>query len=425
MNKEHFALVLLCLVALSVAFIAGCSASPGGTGTPVAPFAANWWVDGVSGSDSNTGSGYTSPFKTIMKAMSKVGTNETIGVLGATYNEYIMWPAKDNVTLRGSGYVYIDGENRHRCVSVEGIAGLKKMTLMDIRIRNGSVETNASPIYGGSGMFINLRGLTAYLSNVHFDSNGTTVNLGGGGGLFIGQPTPVSGNNSTVEANKCYFYNNVSKSMGGAILCYNANAYLTSCEVCNNSASGIGGISINNGTGRLVNTTIFGNKASTSQGGLTCVPGAFPTVEVINCTITSNEGMTDYPGGVYVTKARIINTIIWGNTCDASSMPDSFDIYDNGDSYVAYSDIGVPNASYTNGPGNISVDPKFNQYPPSTSGWSVSLKYQTSPKSVAYGGTIEARVPGCDFYGTARTTTTEAGYSGYSMGAFESDNPAP
>jgi hypothetical protein len=193
----------------------------------------------------------------------------------------------------------------------------------------------------------------------------------------------------------------------------NGTLYLSSCEVSYNTApGGQGGISAI--YGRIENCLIHHNNAGEGNGGGIALYGEAPGVQIINCTIASNE-TTAEGGAVYSHKCadKLINCILWG---DVSTGGGSNEVYWN-PSYVPimtgtveYCDIQGGTAFGVN---NINEDPKFAD----ADNDDFQLQ-EASPPSVQTGGTTVEGTPSCDYLGHHRPDSHHSN-GNCSMGAYE------
>ena len=130
---------------------------------------------------------------------------------------------------------------------------------------------------------------------------------------------------------RCFFFNNYAVQNGGAIyvdayagMLIANESYINQCVVYNNEAGLIaevankgGGIYIA-GEGTVVNTSIFNNE----NGGLRISPNA----SVLNSTIARNTvaGVDLTVSGGANDNAKVVNTVVWGNTTLFSEFTPGF-----------------------------------------------------------------------------------------------------
>ena len=146
---------------------------------------------------------------------------------------------------------------------------------------------------------------------------GGHASVNGGGVLVTGHETY----SCAYRIERCFFFNNYAVQNGGAIYVdekagkvTSSNSYINQCVVYNNEAGLIaevankgGGIYIA-GKGTVVNTSIFNNE----NGGVRISPDA----SVLNSTIARNTvaGVDLTVSGGANDNAKVVNTVVWGNT---------------------------------------------------------------------------------------------------------------
>lgn len=172
--------------------------------------------------------------------------------------------------------------------------------------------------------------LTMDLDNSASDNKNETVSvldgftIVGGHALENGGGVLVKGHGTyscAYRIERCFFFNNYAVQNGGAIY-VDADAgkitadesYINQCVVYNNEAGLIadvsnkgGGIYIA-GKGTVVNTSVFNNE----NGGVRISPDA----NVLNSTIARNTvaGVDLTDNGGKNENAKVVNTVVWGNT---------------------------------------------------------------------------------------------------------------
>lgn len=156
---------------------------------------------------------------------------------------------------------------------------------------------------------------------------GGHASVNGGGVLVTGHETY----SCAYRIERCFFFNNYAVQNGGAIYVdekagkvTSSNSYINQCVVYNNEAGLIaevankgGGIYIA-GKGTVVNTSIFNNK----NGGVRISPDA----SVLNSTIARNTvaGVDLTVSGGANDNAKVVNTVVWGNTTLFSEFTPGF-----------------------------------------------------------------------------------------------------
>ena len=170
-------------------------------------------------------------------------------------------------------------------------------------------ENNKSGSIGGAIYNFN----TASISRSTFSQNSAMVNGGGAikndGNLtvewstFTGNSAPMAStgdggaiyNMGNASISSSTFVNNTSALAGGAVYLenYNAGTHLTitNSTFFNNSSSMGGGIYLQNGIGLMENSTVVGNTASSSGGGISVSsPSGNSTLTLQDSIVASNTG---------------------------------------------------------------------------------------------------------------------------------------
>jgi len=349
--------------------------------------------------DDTTGEGTSAkPYKTIGHALTKVPSSGIISVEAGTYTENLTWPNKNNITLKGASRetTVIDGNYTGRCILID-----TSLTITSARIENITAQKGvATSGYGGAGINMARANCTLDLKDVivRYCSLEAPSGANNGAGVSVSDSTgTLVAINCKVTENHAHYAADLTRNSVGGVYC-SGNALLSSCEVYNNYSDGVaGGVDVSNG--RLENCLIYGNTAGDKGGGMAFYES--DTVEVVNCTIISNESTSD-GGGLYsyACQAKIYNCIFWNNNATTGSdevyarpaaLPGTFSI--------KYCD--VKGGTYA-GTGNITDEPQF-----------TSLTNLVPNNITVYnGGTNEAWLPTSDYNGAART-------SPYSIGAYE------
>jgi hypothetical protein len=254
-----------------------------------AALASTWYVNGVSGSDSNNCTLPTTPCKTIGRAILLAASGDTVMVAAATYTENLTINITVKVIGSGASTTIIDGGGVRTVVTISNTSA--HLTLSKLTIRNGYAQ------FGG-GIY-NLGMLT--LSHSIISGNHAFIYcpkgcLVAGGGIYSRGTLTI--NNSTISGN--------SAVVTGCLL-------FTSC-----SASASGGGMYSAGTLTINNSTISGNTASKNCGAQSrCfasgggIASGDLTLTIASSTLSGNSG-----GGIYFDGALAIinNTTISGNS---------------------------------------------------------------------------------------------------------------
>ena len=211
---------------------------------------------------------------------------------------------------------------------------------------------------------------------------GCTVSGNGSAGIIISTPSSYS-SSSTITG--C----TVSGNGGVGIDIGYGSPTITGCTISGNSSHGIDIYSST--SSRITNCLITGNATKHDFINGSGIHSTLSSPTIVNCTITGNTA-TD-AGGVSLLSGVIKNTIVWGNTLDASEIDSSV--------AVKYSNI----AGYSGGgDGNIDQDPLFVG----------SGSYKLSGNSPCIDTGTSSGAPSTDIDGTSRPQG-----AGYDMGAYE------
>ncbi len=133
---------------------------------------------------------------------------------------------------------------------------------------------------------------------------------------------------------------------GAAISVTGADVRIAGTTIVNNVAAAGGGIALLDGSIDIINTLFAGNHGAISSGAMWVAGGQ---ATIVNTTMTMNTAKSDDDGAAGLTvqggDVVVANSIIYGN--------DPLDLV--GPMEISYSNTG----ELQDGPGNISVDPKF------------------------------------------------------------------
>lgn len=279
-----------------------------------AAVATTWYVNGVTGSDSNNCISSTTACKSIGHAISFAASGDTIRVAAATYTEGIGFAISLSILGAGASTTIIDGGGTGRVVTISSSSA--HVTLSGLTIRNGNalhfaagidnvgklkilnsaVTRNTSGLgvhcfkspclNGGAGIF-NHNGATLMISNSTVSANVVALDCPGpavcnvkGGGILNGGTLRII--KSTISGNAAQF-TGVGVSGGGGILSYNGRAVISNTTIAENTALSGGGIG-NGGTVIISNTTIARN----TGGGISNAPVGTATLQ--NNIYSSNSG---------------------------------------------------------------------------------------------------------------------------------------
>jgi len=229
--------------------------------TSTAIASTTWYVNGVSGSDSNACTSSTTACKTVGHAISLAASGDSIRVAAATYTENLTISISLSVLGSGAKRTILDGGGAGRVVTISSATA--HVTLSGVTITNGNWLVGAGITNQGV--------LTLLRSAV----SGNRVQLTGcqqcaalGGGIANAAGAILTIGNSTVSDNHV--------SLSG----------------CSHFCSAKGGGIYNLGTLALYNSTISGNTASPyGQGNGSGIYTASPGSAIIqNSTLSGNGG---------------------------------------------------------------------------------------------------------------------------------------
>jgi predicted outer membrane repeat protein len=451
MNKTTLSTLAVLFSLLFIFALTGCGSnatsggSSGGGGTS---FVADIYVSTTGSDDAGDGSN-AKPFLTISKAMTVIGSNETIGVKAGTYNEYVEWTTMEGVTLKG-----VSAETT--IISREGADDIaigigynltmpptgQTMTIEGITIRD------CWPTYGETGGAISIwsPGVTVHLKDMIFFGNdnedGSYDGFGGAVGVdgtsgalnvvmdgcsFLdnyadGDGGAVYGNSDVYFViRNCLFKGNSETSDsdwgGGAIFTNRLITMESSCFAENESGEYGGAIVMNlgsgDGEGDFTNCLFLNNNSQYGGGALYLYnnSGDAVTYKLVNCTFASNEvtatGGSNYGGGIYnydnsgSSDTIVNNCIFWGNFApDDTTTADLF--ISTGSLEYNYSDGVNIRPIFTDGVGTTDAYPVFAAFP-ADSDHPDNLKLTaSSPIMLREQGTTEG-APAKDISGTARS----------------------
>jgi hypothetical protein len=267
--------------ALTVAFLLGPSGS--------ALAASTWYVNGVSGSDTNTCTSSATACKTIGHAIALAASGDTITIAAATYTENLT--ISISLTIRGASAstTIVDGHlDLPSSTSTVTIAGLTiqngfavnggginnnglALTIVSSTVSgNRAVGTNSGGFGGG---IYNASG-TLTLRNVTVSNNQATAQGidGSGGGIYTHGPLTIT--SSTVSGNYVEYPGVNALLQGGGIYSDGGKVTITNSTLSDNYlfADAIGAIAQGGGIWTnaklsLTNSTVSGNSASAYGGG--------------------------------------------------------------------------------------------------------------------------------------------------------------
>jgi hypothetical protein len=222
---------------------------------PAALAGTTWYVNGVSGKDSNDCKSSLHACRTIGHAIGLAASGDSITIAAATYVENLF--ITTNLKLNGAGptKTIIDGGSINRVIAIENTAAV--VTLNKLTVRNG--------IAAGGGGILNWGNLTITSCAISGNAAGSSYSATGGG-IYNSGTLTIS--NSTLSGNS-----------GGSSFMYGGGIYTDGTLVINNStlsgnsASGFtggggGGIYVAAGTATISSSTFSGNSGSPNGGAI-------------------------------------------------------------------------------------------------------------------------------------------------------------
>jgi hypothetical protein len=287
--------------------------------------ATTWYVNWLTGIDSNNCRSATAACRTIGQAISRAVSGDSVRVAAGTYAEHLTIGVSLELIGAGASTTIIDGSRTDRVITIPNAGSV--VTLANVTIRNG-VPTREYNVYGGG---IANQGTLIINSSTVSGNEALGTDYGYGGGIWnnFGKLTI---NNSTLSGNiaRC------------------TDLYHVPCEAA--GGSGGGGIYNNGGTVAINNSTIAGNSAESfgGQGG-GIYNGGIMTIS--NSTVSYNVAV--WGSGLYG-GAHLQNSII-ANNHHVTNL--------GGNCYGTVSSIfslSSDNSCHLNGPGDLNnVNPKL------------------------------------------------------------------
>jgi hypothetical protein len=230
-----------------------------------------WYVNGLTGSDSNPCLASQAPCKTIGHAISKSASRDSIVIAAATYAEHITIASSLNLIGSGASTTIIDGGRKNRVVTVSTVG---VVSISNVTIRNGYA-------FSGAGIF----------NQAILTINNSTVSGNEAFGGFLGNPARgggISNHFGTLTLNNSTVSGNIARC--GFPPCFTVG----------------GGINDDGGTLTINNSTITGNSA-TEGGGIL---NRYGILTISNSTLSGNGS---YSGGGIFGVATLQNSILAGN----------------------------------------------------------------------------------------------------------------
>jgi hypothetical protein len=280
-----------------------------------------WYVNGVSGSDSNNCLSVTSACKTIGHAISLSGSGDSIKIAAATYKENLTINISLSLIGSGASGTIIDGEGINTVVTISSASA-------QIAISRVTVAHGYSQQYSGGGivnagiLMINAARITGNRSRC----------FGGGianGGVLTINKSTIS-ENSVSQVGAC-------RGFGGGIG-NRGTLTLNNSTISRNTGSGTtgptGGGIYNTGSVTVNNSTISGNVLAksgtfygTDGGGIT----NSGTLKIRSSTISANGAQ--FGGNLYRTASMrnsIIANPVSGGNCHGTVASEGYNLSSDG-----------------------------------------------------------------------------------------------
>ena len=231
-----------------------------------------WYVNAVSGSDSNDCKTPTTASRTIGHAISLAASGDSISVAAAVYRENLTIGINLKLVGAGATTTIIDGGGHGTVVTISG----QNVALSRVTIQDGDANT-------GGGIY-NLG--TLVLTNTVVSQNLAAL---GGGGIYNTGILTI--NNSSITGNRAVVSSGNGATGGGidntGTLTIN-NSTFNGNSTGNGNTSGVGGVIENFfGTLTINNSTLSGNSATGFGGGIYTY---FGIVTLQNSIVANNAG---------------------------------------------------------------------------------------------------------------------------------------
>ena len=327
---------------------------------------ADWFVDGPTGDDNNSGTLWSAPFETLQKALDEAdaalgpqiifvaagtyhpdeGPTQTPGDQGATYDmiEAVAvyggflngddFEDRDIVAnetiLSGEIGTPSDSDNSNNVVRFDQLSGspavLDGFTVREgfaasselsgggifvqqtdhTIIRNCTLQDNLAALHGGGvGVSDNQADDVLEIRNCRFESNSAAE--GGGIGYKFSQ--------GEINVINCDFSANVGFTLGGGLYATGGNLTIVNTTFTENTSRRGGGAYFRTQADALFINALFASNTADFHAGAVYVTGGNTTAEFVNCTFSANDASIDGGGvlGQELSHVTITNCILWGN----------------------------------------------------------------------------------------------------------------
>jgi hypothetical protein len=296
---------------------------------PTALASTTWYVNGVTGSDSNNCMSPTTACLTIGHAISLASLGDTIMVAAAIYGENLTIPF--GLTIDGAGPLTTKINGGERAPAVVILAG--NVTLSGLTIQGG--QNGPGGPCGGYGGGICGTGSAVTIVNCLITGNVVTSGNGGGiyttaGSLTINKST-IRGNlategggilsNGFLQVNNTTIVGNFALNGQGGGLSSESSAYITNSTISENGATTGGGGVFTDAGGRVFinNTTISGNTVNSGQAGAGVYADSI-SITMQNSIVANNLGSGNCAGTAKFTSSGY--NLSSDNTCHLTGPGD-------------------------------------------------------------------------------------------------------
>ena len=307
----------------------------------------------LDGSDSNSGTSWKTPLKSLQKAIDILENcyDAEIWIKAGEYQVSTPLKMKEGVAIYG-GFAGTETELTQRVSGNETILdgqGISQIfnnnyegstALSDNSILEGVTIANAKGTLGGG---IYNKNANPIIDNCKFKNCSAEK----GAGIYNDSSTPVVAN--------CTFDSNTA-NQGGGLYNKSSNASILNCTFVSNAGSGMYNY-IADSKMSIGNCTFYLNTSENGSGMYN--ESASPTM--LHCTFTKNTATT-LGGGMYNASSNpnIINSIFWNNAVLNENNVASKEIYNDTSSSPVVNTCIIENG-YTNGTGIYTDDPMLTE----------------------------------------------------------------
>jgi parallel beta-helix repeat protein len=264
------------------------------------------YVDGKSGGDTTDCTNPDNPCATIAYALSQANNGDTIKVAAYTYTESLTLNKPVSLTGDGAEDTIIHAMSGQRVLTITGATITNSTVISGFTITGGDMSGQGGgiAIYSSSLMLshniVTNNHATGYGGGIYvigsaaaptLNSNRIISNSADDGGGIFNDGGTVTLTDSTLSGNTAYFSGGGIKNDNGGMMT------LTNSTINDNSATTVDGGGIDNlGMAQLASSTVSGNSAGHDGGGIDNWTDS--TVELTNSIISGNTAGND-GGGIF------------------------------------------------------------------------------------------------------------------------------